>query len=234
MVNMSKAILRAQKQLLQVAVSEKGRVYLVGGTALAIRCGHRYSEDLDFFTQKWTKALHRELSNRITKRTGYPARLIDEKVKSGMAKVAAYDFQVSAGDILRVDVVEDFDGLLHPVGKDGIASLDDLYLRKIRAVIGWRGRRSSTGQPLSGGRQHAKDLFDLWYLSEHQIPLHEWFSAHFGREDYARLARWLRTMAGQKTTFELLEVAPGCDTKRVVRHLESQVYDRLNRIYVSR
>ena len=77
-------------------------------------------------------------------------------------------------------------------------------------------------------------MFDLWYLSAHHVPLHEWFPAHFGREDYARLARWLQAMTRQDTAFALLDVAPGCDTKRVLRHLEEQVYERLNRVYVSR
>ena len=131
-------------------------------------------------------------------------------------------------------MIEDFDRLLHPVGADGIASLDDIYLRKLRAVIGWRGKRSSTGQELSGGRQEAKDLFDVWYLSTHHAPLHEWFPAHFSLEDYARLTRWLQAMTRQETTFALLDVAPGCNTKRIVRHLEEQVYDRLNRVYVPR
>ena len=75
-------------------------------------------------------------------------------------------------------------------------------------------------------------MFDLWYLSAHRAPLHEWFPAHFGREDYARLARWLQAMTRQDTGFALLDVAPGCDTKRILRHLEEQVYDRLNRVYV--
>ena len=41
---MSEEILKAQSQVLKVATSSNGRVYLVGGTALAMRCGHRYSE----------------------------------------------------------------------------------------------------------------------------------------------------------------------------------------------
>ena len=112
------------------------------------------------------------------------------------------------------------------------ASMDDLYLRKIRAAIGWTAKPSSTGQMVAGGRQDAKDFFDLWYLSTHYAPLHEWFPAHLTRQDYQRLTRWLQTMTGQGTTFALLDVAPGCDTKQIIRHMEQQVYERLNRRYV--
>ncbi len=156
---MNNPLRKAQEQILQAVAASDSKVYLVGGTALAMRFRHRYSEDLDFFTKRWTKALYRALAKRIT---------------------------------------------------------------------------AATGQELTGGRQGAKDMFDLWYLSTHHAPLHEWFPAHFGREDYARLARWLQAMTRQDTAFALLDVAPGCDTKRVLRHLEEQVYERLNRVYVSR
>ena len=199
-----------------------------------MRYQHRYSEDLDFFTQRWTKSLHRMLAKRITAATGFAAKPLSEQRKPGQAGVASYNFQVTAKDLLKVDVIEDIDRLLHPIGPDGIASLDDIYLRTLRAVIGWRGKRSPTGQELTGSRQAAKDMFDLWHLSAHHAPLHEWFPAHFGREDYARLTRWLQAMTRQETTFALLDVAPGCDAKRIVRHLEDQVYDRLNRVYVPR
>jgi hypothetical protein len=231
---MSESLRKAQEQILKVVASSDSDVYLVGGTALAMRYQHRYSEDLDFFTQRWTKTLHRTLAKRITAATGFPARLIAEQRKPGQAGVAFYNFRITAKDLLKVDVIEDFDRLLQPIGSDWIASLDDIYLRKLRAVIGWRGKRSSTGQELTGGRQEAKDLYDLWHLSTHYAPLHEWFPAHFGREDYARLTRWLQAMTRQETTFALLDIAPGCDAKRIVRHLEDQVYDRLNRVYVPR
>ena len=231
---MSKSLRKAQEQTLRVVACSGSQVYLVGGTALAMRCRHRYSEDLDFFTQRWTQALHRTLAKRITAATGFPAKLLSEQRKPRQAGVAFYNFQVSTKDLLKVDLIEDFDRLLHPVGPDGIASLDDIYLRKLRAVIGWRGKQSPTGQELSGGRQEAKDMFDLWHLSAHHVPLHEWFPAHFGREDYARLTRWLLAMTRQETAFALLDVAPGCDTKRILRHLENQIYERLNRVYVSR
>lgn len=133
---MSNSLRKAQEQILRAVASSDSPVYLVGGTALAMRCRHRYSEDLDFFTQRWTKTLHRALAKHITEATGFAAKLISEQRKPGQAGVAFYNFQVTAKDLLKVDVIEDVDRLLHPVGPDGIASLDDIYLRKLRAVIG--------------------------------------------------------------------------------------------------
>ena len=146
--------------------------------------------------------------------------------------MAVYNFEIGAKPDLKVDFVEDFDRLLHPVAKDGIASLDDIYLRKIRAAIGWTQKVSPIGCPMAGGRQASRDLFDLWCLSEHHSPLSEWFPQHFGRTDYARLAAWLRAMSSQATLLDLLNVTPDCDVRRIRGHLESQIYDRLNRVYV--
>ncbi|MBI2094290.1 MAG: nucleotidyl transferase AbiEii/AbiGii toxin family protein, partial [Candidatus Omnitrophica bacterium] len=189
--------------MLQAVARANLGVYLAAGTALAIRCGHRDSADLDFFTQRWSQKLHRTLCKHIERATGFSFRLLDERIKPRLAKVAAYEFSIAKGTFIKVDVIEDFDPLLQPVEPDGITSMDDIYLRKVRAAIGWTHKPSSTGQLAVGGRQDAKDLFDLWYLSTHYAPLHEWFPAHFTRQDYQRLTRWLQAMTGQETTFAL-------------------------------
>lgn len=61
----SQAVVKAQKKMLQAVAKADLPVYLAAGMALAIRFGHRYSEDLDFFTQRWSQALHRKLSKQI-------------------------------------------------------------------------------------------------------------------------------------------------------------------------
>ncbi len=224
---------QAQKKILR-AVASLGisQLYLVGGTALTFRFGHRISEDLDFFTPAWSKSLHQKIARHIRKETGFSGRLINETAKRGRVKMAVYNFEIGAKPDLKVDFVEDFDHLLHPVAKDGIASVDDIYLRKMRAAIGWAEKVSPTGRPLAGGRQASRDLFDLWYLSEHHSPLSEWFPQHFGREEYVRLAAWLRAMSVQATLLDLLDVAPPGGVPRIRSHLENQIYDRLNRVYV--
>jgi len=230
---MENNIVTAQRRVLNaVRTLRDPNLYLVGGTALALRFHHRLSEDLDFFTQSWSRQLPKRIAERIRTKTGFPGRLINETVKPGLAKIAIYNFQVSKKLILKVDVVEDFERLLLPIGKDGIASVDDIYLRKIRAAIGWMGKISSIGRPMPGGRQAARDLYDLWYLSEHQASLSIWFPQHFGREDYERLTGWLQRMTTQATILELMNTAPGCDTRRIRQHLENQIFDRLNRIYI--
>ncbi len=232
-MSINQTIIEVQKRMLKAVTAANLGVYLAAGTALAIRCRHRYSEDIDFFTQQWSHKLHRTLGKCIERATGFSFRLLDERIRPRLAKVAVYEFNVAKGIFVKVDIIEDFDPLLQPVEQDGIASMDDIYLRKVRAVIGWTDKVSSTGQRLAGGRDYAKDLFDLWYLSTHYAPLHEWFPTHFGRQDYQRLTRWLQAMTGQGTTFDLLDIAPEGNIKQIMRHMEQQVYERLNRRYVT-
>lgn len=230
---MKNATSQAQKKILRAVASlGSSGFYLVGGTALAFRFQHRRSEDLDFFAPVWNKFRHRRAARHIKKETGFPGTLVEERARRGHVKMAVYNFEVGAQSKLKVDFVEDVDRLLNPVSKDGIASVDDLCLRKMRAAIGWGEKLSPIGRPIAGGRQASRDLFDLWYLSEHHRSLSDWFPKHFGREGYARLAAWLRAMSTQATLLDLLDVAPGCDVRRIRLHLENQIYDRLNRIYV--
>ncbi len=230
---MENAPSQVQKKILKVVVSlGLPNFYLVGGTALTFRFRHRLSEDLDFFTSAWSKSLHQKVARYITKKTGFTGRLVNETTRHGRVKMAVYNFEIGSKPGLKVDFVEDFDRLIHPVEKDGITSVDDLYLRKIRAAIGWTEKASSIGRPMAGGRQASRDMFDLWYLSEHHSPLSEWFPQHFVRSEYARLAAWLRAMSTQTILLDLMDVAPGCDVRRIRSHLENQVYDRLNRTYI--
>ena len=62
--------------------------YLAGGTALALQIGHRYSKDLDFFTQKSFK--EEILANRSIKE-GAKIRLVDE----GAVHLEIQDISVS-------------------------------------------------------------------------------------------------------------------------------------------
>ena len=111
----SQSVVKAQKKMLQAIAKADLPVYLAAGTALAIRWGHRYSEDLDFFTQRWSQTLHRKLAKQIERATGFSYRLLDERIKPRLAKVAAYEFSIAKGVAIKVDVIEDFDPLLKPV-----------------------------------------------------------------------------------------------------------------------
>lgn len=224
-------LLKVQKQILDLVAEAYPEVYLVGGTGIHLLYQHRVSEDLDFFTQNYSSGLHRKISAFVKRKTGYGYRLIREEKRKGYLPMAVYEFQISRGLVLKVDFVKDFVPLFQPRSKNGIADIEDLYYRKMMAVVGWKAGESKVGKMLAGGRQKTKDLFDVYYLSANVKPLSQWFPAHFDRDAYERLTAWYLSVPRQKTVLELLDLIPDCDTKLIFKHLDDEIIYSLNREY---
>lgn len=224
-------LVKVQKQILRLVAGEYPQVYLVGGTALSLRYDHRISEDLDFFTQKYSSSLHREVAAYIRRKTGFKYHLVEEEKRKKYLPMAVYEFQVRKSLVLKVDFVKDVAELFRPRDKNGIANIEDLYYRKMLAVIGWKAGESKVGKALAGGRQKTKDVFDVYYLSAHVKLLSQWFPSHFDQNAYERLTAWYLSIPKQKTVMELLDLVPGCDTKLVFKHLDDEIIHKLNREY---
>ncbi|MBI2093614.1 MAG: nucleotidyl transferase AbiEii/AbiGii toxin family protein, partial [Candidatus Omnitrophica bacterium] len=157
------ALKRVQKRILDLVAKNYPQVYLVGGTAISLLHHHRISEDLDFFTQSYSPKLHREIAAFIGKQTHFKYDLVKEEKRKKYVPMATYEFQVAQDSPLKVDFVSDYVNVLQPRQKNGIASIEDIYYRKILAVIGWKAGESATGQALAGGRQKTKDLYDIFF-----------------------------------------------------------------------
>ncbi|MBI4971329.1 MAG: nucleotidyl transferase AbiEii/AbiGii toxin family protein [Candidatus Omnitrophica bacterium] len=207
------------------------QVYLVGGTALSLTCNHRISEDLDFFTQSYSSKLHRDIAAFIKNETGFRFQLEEEEKRKKYVPMAVYEFEVGEGLVLKIDFVSDFAELLKPREKNGIASMADIYYRKMLAVIGWKAGASETGRMLAGGRQKTKDLYDIYFLSMKTERLSEWFPQNFDLNAYERLTAWYLGVSRQRTVLELLELATGCDTKEIFKHFDKEIIQKLNQRY---
>ncbi len=224
---------KAQKKILSSVAKQYPQVYLVGGTALSLSYHHRISEDLDFFTQVYSPKLHREIAAFIKKETGFKFDLVEEEKRKKYVQMAIYEFEVGKNLILKIDFVSDFVELLQTRQKNGIASMEDIYYRKILAAIGWKAGESRAGRMLAGGRQKTKDLYDIFYLSSKIESLSVWFPNHFDLDAYERLAAWYLGIPKQKTQLELLELVPGCDTKLIFKHLDDEIIRKLNQRYLA-
>lgn len=220
-----------QKYILDLVAAEYPDVYLVGGTAISLLYRHRLSEDLDFFTQKYSSKLHQKIAAFIKLKTGFKYRLVEEEKRKKYLPMAVYEFRVRKDLVLKVDFVKDVADLIGPRREDGIANIEDIYLRKMLAVVGWKAGESKVGKALAGGRQKTKDLFDVYYLSSHVKLLSQWFPSHFDREAYERLTAWYFGIPKQKTVMELLDLVPDCDTKLIFKHLDDEIIHKLNREY---
>lgn len=153
------------------------RAKLCGGTALA-RCwlNHRVSYDLDFFLPEGFNA--RALSGAL-KKGGLVlevADMVDDRLKANQL----HGFIVQNGGRLKVSFIEDsyFDVYSPTRAKLGdltvtTESVEGLYHRKLRTVSG----RLSEGSEVVGGRQTARDLFDLHVLSKAHKPIREFMAS---------------------------------------------------------
>ena len=235
MANEQSTLQAAQYAILRIVAAHSSEVYLVGGTALAMHLHHRESEDLDFFSVTHARRMHQAIVRHIRTTTGYTYNLVEERKQTkSFMPYARHEFIINRTLRLKIDFVKDPDPLLDARLPSGLASMDDIYYRKILATAGRPKGISVIGTPTFSGRHMAKDVFDLWYLSEHYAPLSEWFPRHCDRAAYERLNRWLRSLSRPRMTSELLDNVKATvrvDTKRIWQHLDRHILDILNRTY---
>ena len=149
------------------------RVILAGGTALS-RCylQHRVSYDLDFFVNVRFDPFmvqHRLTDAKVQLQS---VEALDDKMYAsqlhGMVKIN--------DDLLKISIIEDTYADKFPLETAcGIhtETIEGLYHRKLRTIAGsGEGITSSTGRTVhEGARKTARDLFDLYVLSNEIKPL---------------------------------------------------------------
>ena len=161
--------------------------YLAGGTALAkFYFHHRESYDLDFFTQKYSISKVEEAVRILTRETGKTMKLKTRRDQAGRKIARGRIYEMILGpkveQDLKIDFFQDVLPLLKPFKKvDGIdiLSREDIYLRKIYAISGNPVEQDRVGKKrFLGGRQEARDLYDLYVLSSSFQNLSIFMSKH--------------------------------------------------------
>jgi hypothetical protein len=202
---------------------------LCGGTALSrFYLNHRVSFDLDFFLPPPFDPVRFAAELRLAGiRAEVLAMAVDIRRANqwhGMIKID--------GNLLKVSLVEDSYFDLYPEIINSMGGLpvrtetiDGLYHRKLLTIT----HASEDGVTPTGGRQTARDLFDLWVLSKTVKPLTEFIATVPYDYPMAAFKEGLWDMPWFELTGDLSEImaAPGFDEGRsieVVRpHLFKQV-----------
>jgi predicted nucleotidyltransferase component of viral defense system len=225
MIKMSKkmtSFVKEQKRITDLVVSEFKNYYLTGGTALAFYFDHRFSEDLDFFSQKYQKNDPDQIMEYISKKTGFAYQLDAQQDSPKMVPMKVYFMELKDGQVLKIDFVKDFTDNVDAL-KNGLHSVDDIYLRKLYAAIGMQDKELDTGHIVATGRQSVKDLFDIYYLSIKHKPLSEAFFEYFAYNKTQRLESWYRGFDRTETRLSLVDLVPGLDPSKVFRYLDGQI-----------
>ena len=228
MVNAKKYIVRQQKNITKLVVSHFKDYYLTGGTALAFYYNHRFSEDLDFFTQKYSNKIPDQIMNFISQETGFSYKLDAEQNRINLVRMKVYSLKLDKGCKLKIYMVQDYVENIKPV-KNGLHSLDDVYYRKIFAAIGADNQENVVGKVISAGRQSTKDLFDIYILSKKYTPVSKFFFEFFSYDKAEPFIVWYRSFNRTSLKIELMDLVSNIDTLEVMNHLDNEILKKLPR-----
>lgn len=227
---MKSIIINFQNKVLKSLSKKIDDFYLCGGTALSLYYfNHRESLDLDFFTQNFNKIrifeIIRFLSSCLKKRI----ELIAEESRKNRIKILVYSIPINRKHFLKLDFVQDYlDWIKPPKLINGIKvlSLEDIYIRKIYAVTGTFQVKDFIGRRITkGGRQEAKDSYDLYCLSQIFIKLSD-FSFKYGNQLLREaIIRWFRTYNRMDMKVGLLELnlKKNIDYSEIERHFKKEI-----------
>lgn len=214
-----------QRRIVRIVTKKFKKYYLTGGTALSFYFDHRFSEDLDFFTQKYKKKDPDRVMRFISSETGFDFKLDAEQDNPGLIPMKVYFMELKKG-ILKIDFVQDFEKNIKGI-KNGLHSIEDIYYRKIVAAMGRIKKEDTTGRVIHAGRQSVKDLFDLYCLSRHYEPVSGFFFEYFSYDKVESFIAWYRGFNRMKLKIELLDLVPKINTAEVIGHLNNEILKRI-------
>ena len=198
--------------------------YLAGGTALAhFYFRHRLSLDLDFFTSNFSftkiKKIVAELETKLKK----SVQLVEQINVPDRANMMVFMVHFTKKLAIKIDFVEDFLELLKPlnvVNGIPVLSLEDIYIRKIYTVAGAGVDTDITGRKvIKGGREEAKDFYDIYYLSTTSIPLANFAFLYCDGVIRENLVRWYRT-------YDRFAIKSGIIDLQTINKIDYTVMDR--------
>jgi predicted nucleotidyltransferase component of viral defense system len=213
---------------------------LAGGTALSLfYFRHRESFDLDFFTKTFSEKSIKRIMSEISKSLRVKIDQISRFIVKDKAQMIVCMVPVLKNSplqiddrlkSLKVDFVEDLyrDVELHTPIIDGIPvmSRENIYLRKIYAAFGVVKMEDDAGnKKFIGGRQEAKDIFDLYYLSKTFIPLSVFMERYCTLDEKVSSITWHRRYDRLAMKSELLDIITDepINCREVEEHFNSEI-----------
>ena len=212
---------------------------LCGGTALSrFYLQHRLSFDLDFFIPQGVGFDAQELANRIARVTKISGlELTHDAVKADQLH---FYVLVDSKTSIKISFVEDMYAKMYPRVASGLTAggvevatepVEGLYYRKLRTVVGWADSGSEAPQ---GGRQTARDMFDLYTLSQTIMPLREFIDGLPDVFPVSAFENGLARMPWFELAPELMETiaAPAWAAGKDVETLQNHLYQELGMIEI--
>lgn len=244
-----KNILMFRDQVLKALAGKLEGFFLAGGTALSLfYYQHRESFDLDFFTKDFSKERIMDIIAEISKSTATKIDLIKErKLTQEDAKMIVCYVPVEKNKTLptaednektlKVDFVQDVyrDIRTEKNIVNGIPVMvrENIYLRKIFAAFGYVKVEGEIGEEIFlGGRQEAKDIFDLYYLSTTFLPLSKFMDKYCNLDERAGAITWHKRHDRLALKSELLDIITDVevDCRVIEKHFDSEIESIINQM----
>jgi predicted nucleotidyltransferase component of viral defense system len=227
---MDKQLRTAQMAVLRIFAKHALGFALAGGTALEVYyLQHRFSRDLDFFSPQYSDKEIEAILAAIRKEYGQTPILKNEFRAPQRARVKFYSLKANGTSRpLKLDFVEDNLTAKPEINKvQGVPvySAKQIYFQKLIAVGGGRIEADDIGRETLGGRNEARDVVDLYYLSRKIELLHD-FLKQTPRIQQRGIVHWYRRFSRQefKLAFLDLEIYDRkLSSTEVIRHLEQEV-----------
>jgi len=223
-------ITKWQDKILKVLAGKAPDFWLGGGTALSkVYFHHRESLDLDFFTFKFSRKKIISLIEFLSVNLGKDFELIKEQQKKDKVRIMIFSTRLSKTKSLKIDFIEDYIKTIKtPKDVDGICvfSLEDIYLRKIYAIAGTIDTIDLVGCNIrEGGRQEAKDFYDLYFLSHTFMNLAGFALRYCNTVTQEALVHWFRTYSRMEIKTGLLELRTKnkVDFRDMEKHFKKEI-----------
>lgn len=220
-------IQKEQQRIADLVTKKFKHFYLTGGTALAFYFRHRFSEDLDFFSQKYTDRDPEKIMNFISMETGFRFSLGSKQDDPKLLPMTIYFLELKNGCVLKIDFVRDFTKSIKKI-HGGMHSVEDIYFRKILAATGTGTKENLAGHLVPTGRQTAKDLFDIYFLSSNFKPLSDFAFEYFAYDQIELLDTWYKAFDRTELKLELTDMIPGVNVRKVLSHLDEQILNQIS------
>lgn len=223
-------ITKFQKRVLEALAGKLEGFYLAGGTALSMfYFNHRDSYGLDFFSQKFIRSEVEEIVSELGRALKTKIILEAEQAQRNRARQLVYGMVIDKAISLKVDFVQDIHKLIKPlvlINGIPVLSKEDIYLRKLCAVAGSFEASDETGNKIfGGGRQEAKDFFDLYFLSTTFMSLSKFAARYCPWPQQESIVVWYNTYDRMVIKSELTEIITEkkIDYRDMDRHFRSEI-----------
>ena len=226
-----KKVIKLRGDILEALKGKLDGFVLSGGTALSVYYfrSHRESYDLDFFAKIFARQKIESLMSSLSKLLSLKINLSEEQKRKDLAQMMVYYAVKDPKNSIKIDFVQDVHRIIKPyniVNGIPVMSIEDIYLRKIYAICGVFLTADEAGKrQFAGGRQDAKDFFDLFYLSSGFMPLSRFAEEYCNALEKESLVVWHSRYDRLAMKTGLLEIrtTQEIDYRRIEKHFNSEI-----------